>query len=258
MRLVLKKKDGTEQEVVGVRAGAPVTGEPETIPRSQPDYCIVRRQQSSPLVQLQGTHVTFYKHSWERYKLNHWEKEEWEITNHGIVKLQSLLEEMWKYDRRRPMMSSCLHVVVSRPKAFRQNLNEALNNLTVQNIKGTVDRILWVLDDGLDPVNQVAYQKALDMRKQDMAGMIVRKAVSDPDLYGDLTKAIDNRRTPMLGGLAGLLWPRQVPVLMIGWLIQGQERMISVDAGGMRCSLVLSLALGWFLRRVWRRLSVIL
>ena len=248
--LVLKKKDGTEQKwdvsekksrELKPSASGPIpepakteqtTQQEPTIPRSQSgSYQIVRRSQSSQSVALEGMQVTFYKHSWERYKLNHKEKEEWERTSHGIVALLSLLKEM----KRTPKLGERTPTFQGRPggggeaklvhtsdtafvssskrrevgmwdaasqEAFKENLNEALNKLTVQKIKETVDRIVWALEDGLDKKNQDEYQKALGMRRQDMADMIVRKAANEPVfaiMYGDFTKAIESQRTPVLG-----------------------------------------------------------
>ena len=55
---------------------------------------IERRQPARSDVAIGGTRITFYKHSWEKYKANQPEKEEWDVTNHGIITLLALLKEM--------------------------------------------------------------------------------------------------------------------------------------------------------------------
>ena len=240
--IVVQKKDGTTmtmelKKTPEFKPGtAPPPSEPtepankggstEPPPRSPSgnwsNYQIVRRSESSQSVTVEGTKITFYKHSWEKYKQNQPEKEEWERTSHGIVALLALLKEMDRHGGHatpsfsgRPSGGQAQLVQTSDKayvsnkqrqevgmwdagsiEAFRQNLNEALNKLTVPKIKETVINIVRALDDGLDKTNE-AYEKAIGMRKKELADMIVRKASSEPAfaiMYGDFAKAIGNQK----------------------------------------------------------------
>ena len=91
-------------------------------PQRQPVFVTERRSQREP-VSLGGLNITYFKHSWERYKFSHREKEEWEQTNDGIEKLLLLLQEMKRhgwYDRPVPgwMTSGDARLVMGSGDAF--------------------------------------------------------------------------------------------------------------------------------------------